>query len=75
MNFKYIPERYDDDPEVYKRAPPAFEVQKEEEKFPVRNNILKRKVTIKTGFRYIPDRYDDDPKVYKNAESAFDKKK
>ena len=60
LGFKYVPQRYDDDPEVANKAAEAF-----------RPVSLAKKPTLALGYTYNKDRYDDDPKIANAAPLAF----
>ena len=60
LGFKFVPQRYDDDPEVAKKAPEAF-----------RPVSLAKKPTLKPDYTYNEDRYHDDPKIANAAPQAF----
>ena len=57
-----MPQRYDDDPEVAKKAPEAFHIPHG------------KKPNLKLGYTYNEQRYDDDPKIAAAAPQAFEPK-
>ena len=68
--FTYHKDRYDDDPEVAAKAPPAF-ADKKRKRAPPMHRQKTKKPKLKLNFKYHAARYDDDPKVAAKAPPAF----
>ena len=59
LGFKYVPQRYDDDPEIAAKAPKAFK-------------DTSKKPKMNLGFTYNEKRYDDNPDIANSQPKPFD---
>ena len=69
LRFKYVPERYDDNPEIAAAAPVPFSPKLPKQ--PAIQRQKTKKPILNLRYTYNEQRYDDDPVIAANAPQVF----